>query len=241
MQDHSDYPAEEVYQSIAGRMNGFLYRCVNDADYTMVVLAGEVESLTGYARRDLLDNQRLAYASLIDKEDTERVDKAVAAACEQHRCWDIDYRIRTRAGQLRWVNEHGGAVYAEDGSIRFLEGIVTDVEQRKSEEESRRAQVEAVGRISGRIINESERIVSILKTLRMLSLNANIEAARAGEQGRGFSVVADEVKRLADQTEQLAANITNLTQELEGEVRGTSAKSAKQGAGDKRRQKYAAA
>lgn len=49
----------------------------------------------------------------------------------------------------------------------------------------------------------------------LLALNASIEAARAGEMGKGFSVVAQEVKKLADQTKESASSITQTLKELE--------------------------
>jgi len=85
--------------------------------------------------------------------------------------------------------------------------------------------VESVGALSDRM-DDIEEVIEVISDVaeqtNLLALNANIEAARAGEGGDGFAVVAEEVKKLADETRGYTEDITQSLAELQAQSDETS-------------------
>jgi methyl-accepting chemotaxis protein len=74
---------------------------------------------------------------------------------------------------------------------------------------------------TGQITVVSDLVADLASQTNMLALNAAVEAARAGEQGKGFSVVADEIRKLADQSKKSADKINVLANDIQSAINRT--------------------
>jgi methyl-accepting chemotaxis protein len=133
---------------------------------------------------------------------------------------EIEYSTSVIAQKSVETSRNTSAIY--ENSINLKEEVVHSinnsraildkfkVELNKAIEDSKEVE---------KIYGFSEDIIKITKQTNLLSLNAAIEAARAGEAGKGFTVVAGEVKKLAEESEKIIKNINNLTDNVSASVK----------------------
>ncbi len=211
MQDKSEFG---VVSKAISAMNKSISELIRNVADTSEQLAASAEELTASAEQSSLASTQVAHSitsvaqgavSQTHAIDTTSATVQTFSAGLEEAAASAQEVTEKSVQASQTANEGGKTVVQAVSQMKHIQETVTFSAQ----------VVDKLGESSQEIGQIVDAISGIAAQTNLLALNAAIEAARAGEQGRGFAVVAEEVRHLAEQSQDAAKKITGLISEIQ--------------------------
>jgi PAS domain S-box-containing protein len=192
--------SERQLRSLIGNIPGISYRCLMQANWPAVFVSDAVERLTGYPPTDFMGpNPKRHIIDLVHPDDREALKNTVATAIRELKPYVIEYRIKHRDGRERYMWGSGGAVRDSHGELKYLDGVILDLsERRQMEQELRAAKERAEQAAAARaafLANMSHEIRTPMNSIIGFS-DVLLQGEMTGDQRRQLLIVSGAARSL---------------------------------------------
>lgn len=205
------------FNRMAEALRSVIYK-VND---NTMQLAASAEELTASSEQNAEGSRQVSQSvQEVVRGSEQQLQRVTDTKQEMNGMVDRMIQIAHRADQVaRTAQTTIASAQEGDGAIRSTEAQMNEIGIKVGQLAK---DVAALGERAAEIVGFAKIISEIASQTNLLALNASIEAARAGEHGKGFSVVAHEIKKLADQSNQSAGQISVLIRAIQEDTRMTA-------------------
>ena len=128
--------AEESYSKLLNRLPGIAYRCKVTENYGFIldfVSKGSFE-LLGVRPEEMLQKEHNAIERMMVTEDLERTRAQIYDSIVANESYSVVYRATLANGQTKWIWDQGHGVFDNNGKCLFIEGLMLDTTEQKSQE-----------------------------------------------------------------------------------------------------------
>lgn len=199
------------------RMSGNLKHMIEQVSTASMQVAATSEELSASSEQTSRSVEQvsgaiqdLAYGTDAQMEKMEQSNEAI------HQMTDEMKELSDAMGQANETSKKTADIAGNGGEV--ISRTINHMQTIQQETASTADLINELGNKSLEITKILSMITDVAEQTNLLALNAAIEAARAGEHGRGFAVVADEVKKLAEQSANSASQVGHLIEAIQQDI-----------------------
>ncbi len=161
--------SESRHRALVENIPGTVFRCESVSPRRVRYVGESIEALCGGSGQATSGERTRSHYTLVHPDDRAAVEAAIEQALAAAEPYQIEYRIETADGRVRWVREHGRPIAGNDDKDCFIDGVLFDITEARRVEEERLKLVdqlrqvqklEAVGTLAAGIAHDVRNVLT---------------------------------------------------------------------------------
>ncbi|MFC1812506.1 PAS domain S-box protein [Thermodesulfobacteriota bacterium] len=191
--------SEEKYRLLIGNLPNIVFKGYKDGSIDFI--DDKVELLIGY-KKDEFNLRKINWLDIVVEEDKEKIRQIFIEALKTDKSYVREYRVKTKTGDILWIQEGSQIVCNESGEIEYVDGAFLDITRHKKLEIQLQQldRIESVGKLAGGIAHDFNNLLMGIQGRTSLILMDSDASHSNVEHLKG---IEDYVKSAANLTRQL--------------------------------------
>jgi PAS domain S-box-containing protein len=191
--------SEEKYRLLIDNLPNIVFKGYKDGSVDFI--DDKIELLIGY-KKDDFNSRKINWFDMVVEEDKEKMRQTFIEALKTDKSYVREYRIKTKTGNILWIQEGSQIVCDESGEIEYIDGAFLDISRHKKLETQLQQldRIESIGTLAGGIAHDFNNLLMGIQGRASLMLMDSDASRSHFEHLKG---IEDYVKSAADLTRQL--------------------------------------
>ncbi|MFH1066842.1 MAG: response regulator [bacterium] len=153
--------SQDRLAALLSNVPGVIYSCGCLPDRVIHFLSPSIKELVNYTTEEL---EKTSLRQMMHPQEADSIHAQMQEQLDHNGCYDLEYRFLRRDGATVWVSDKGRQVLDERGNVIFLEGILSDITEKRSVEEERvkASKLESIGLMAGGIAHDLNNILTTI-------------------------------------------------------------------------------
>jgi PAS domain S-box-containing protein len=155
--------SEAQYRSLVEQLPAVTYLATPDTESSALYISPQVEAMTGFSVEEFCTSPS-RWRRQLHEEDRERVIEALERSVKTGVPLAVEYRLRTKSGEIIWIRDQGSLVSGDDGEPLFYQGFMLEITAAKRMEERlfRSQKLESLGVLAGGIAHDFNNLLTVM-------------------------------------------------------------------------------